>query len=419
MVGSPYFIYASDAGKSEGEDVHVLLAGSDTDKFISSLPSNGIFLNSKPDASAIFDSTDLWAQWMNNFDANGQLSLAWDDQVSKNIQSFQYQFPFSSAKVTFSSTAECINNAFGPLTTIGGPLQTKIPVPGIGTNGDILYYGLDTAGMSTLSSTVADLFTYANVADLIDLLPAALSGASVSLDPTKAFKQRDALWVRPSFGFQTTVRFSFQLDNYQLLQDLLTKALPGLALPTVSVVCKKVLTAGTTASGTATFTTGSVVFYANGNIHPPSGSNVELSASVELSGNEISLTFLITGNDALDGILSWLGNLISSDLGKSVQDLLGKDGVFGSANLRRVRLSLEAHDPANPALSSFGFDVEVPANFGQDDTNKQQVTFLLSYFYSKDTGPLGMLSGQFWPGKFESISLSPSFFLIKNSGRRA
>ena len=396
-----YHIYASNSGQSEAADVHVLAAGSSTDKFIASLPNKGIILESEPNNTANLDSSDLWAQWMSNLDPKGKFTLTWDSQTDKSVQSFQFGFatPFSSTKLTFGSSIGCINNAFGAPATTGGSSQARIPVPGIGTDGDMLYCGLDTAGMDTLSSTVADLFTFVGITDLTDYLPATLSSAVTSFDPANAYQKRNALWIRPSFGFQTSIRLSFQLRDYTLLQDLLAQALPGLALPDVSVVCKKVLASGMIASGTSTVYTGSVVFYATGTIQPPSGSTVGLSASAEFGGNEISLIFLITGDKTLDGILSWLGGLISSDLGTSVNDLLNKEGVLGSPYLRRIRLTLNADNPASPTLSSFGFDVEIPANFGHDDTNDQEVTFLLSYFYSKDTGSLGMPSGQFWPGK--------------------
>jgi hypothetical protein len=396
-----YYIYAHESGKSDSATIHVLVAGTSTDEFVAALSNQVIILTTEPNPTANFDSTDAWAQWMTNIDPKIVSGLSWDDQTNKNIQNFQFTFatPFSSTNVTFRSTTACINNAFGAPDTIGGSTQAKIPVPGIGEDGDILYCGLDTTNMTTLKSTVKDLFTYASLEDLADAVPAVLSGASVSLDPTKAFDQRNALWVRPSFGFETIVRFSFQLDDYKLLQDLIAQALPGLQLPTVSVVCKKSITQGQTASGTTAIESGSVVFYAAGSIKPPSGSDIGLSASVEFDDGMISLTFLFAGDDILDGILSWLGSLVSSDLGKTINGLLEKDDIFGATKLRRIRIALDASDSAKPTLSSFGVDIEIPANFGQGNTS-QSVTFLLSYFYSKATGPLGSISGQFWPREF-------------------
>ena len=400
---SSYHIYASDAGKREDPDVHVLDANSNIDIFVGSLPDKGITLKTEPSLSADFESSDTWAVWMTGLGTGLVASLSWDSPTGKTIQSFRFAFvtPLSKSPVVFSSDSGCINSSFGPPLPAGS-LPAKIPVPGINTSGDTLCGGLDLTAKPSLKGTVADVFSYAGIPVSAKSLPSALSKASVTLDGNNPDDKRNALWVRPSLGFQTTLRLAFTLDAYQNLEDLFTDALPGLTMPKVSVICKKTFTQGKTAAGTITVPTGSVVFSAtSGSVQAKGAPKANFSASVTFSTTRISFMFLF-GENSLSGVIAWLGELIGQqqELSSTINSLLEKDSIFGKTDLRCVRLSLNTTDPNKWKLSSFGFDIEVKANFGGEANST--VTFLLSYFHSKTGGAFGMLSGNFWPGMVSS-----------------
>ena len=399
-----YHIYASNAGKGEDSNVHILDKKSNIDNFVSSLPGKCIALKNEPNLSSDFDSSDAWAVWMAGLGTELVASLSWDSSTGKNIQSFRFAWvtPLSKSPVVFSSDSSCINSSFGPPIPAGA-LPAKIPKPGINAVGDTLYGGLDLTAKPSLKGTVADVFSYASIPVGAHSLPSTLSKAFVTLDGTNPDDKRNALWVRPSRGFQTTLRLAFTLDTYRNLEDLFTDALPGLTMPKVSVICKKTFTQGKTAKGTVTVPTGSVVFSAtNGSVQAKGGQKATFSASINFSSTQISFTFLF-GDDSLSRVLAWLGGLIGQqqELSSTINNLLGKDSIFGKTNLRCVRLSLNTTDPKSWKLSSFGFDIEVKAKFGGEANST--VTFLLSYFHSKELGSFGMLNGKFWPGTVSSL----------------
>lgn len=390
-----YYIYSSDAEKTPGESVRIFAPQTNTDKFVSSLKNKVIILEAKPNPVANFDSSDEWSKWFTKFGPTGKLSLRVDDTTAMNIKAFEFEFsdPWS---IKFSSSTEALNFSFGP--PAAGVDPGRIPVPGISGDGAMLYCGLDRSESSVVKSTVKDLFQYVGLANGISSLPSSLSSSSVTLDERSASKNHNALWFKPSFGLQTTVRLQFQLDIAKLLQDFLNSALSSFEIQTTYVICKKVLVAAEAESGSVGVDQGRVIFSVRCSVRPKDNAAVNMIVGIEFKESSITLTLKLDDQDSLLGILLWLGGLISEDLG-FVKDLLTRDSVVEGFNLRRMTIDLEtAGNAEKPRLSSFRLDIEVSANFGRGPEQKP-VVFLVTYAWTNKGDKLGSIRGQLWTCK--------------------
>lgn len=384
-----YRIYSSDAGETTGEGVQILALQTSTDKFVSSLKNKVIILEAKPNPVANFDSSDEWSKWFKIFGPTAKLSLKVDDTTAMNIQAFEFEFS-DPWNIKFSSSTEALNFSFGP--PAAGADLARIPVPGISET--ILHCGLNPSENRVVKSSVQSLFQYVGLANRISFLPISLASSSVTLDGQSASKNYNALWFDPSFGSQTTVRLQFQLDVAKLLQDFLSSTLPGLEIQTTYVICKKVLVAAETESGPVGVDQGQVIFSVHCSVTPKDTPAVNMIVGIEFKESSITLTFKLDNQDSLSGILLWLGGLISEDLGP-VKDLLTKDSVVESFNLRRITIGLKtAGNVEKPSLSNFRLDIEVSANFGRG-LEQKPVVFLLTYAWTNGN-KLGSIQGQLW-----------------------
>lgn len=391
-TSTKYYIYSSSSGQSSSSTVQVLAAGTNTDNFVSQLPNQVIILSSTPNLTSTFDSTDLWYQWMSKFDPAGTFSLTVDNATDKKIQSFQFKFT-SPWDVTFSSSADALLYSFG---TQQGTDGARVPVPGLPSDGSLLYCGLDASKTGTLTSTVKGLFSYAGLPGMASFLPSSIADMSVTLDASKASEKHNALWFNPSFHMQTTVRLQFGIDAAGQLQTVLNDALPGFSITSADAIVKKVLMSAVTEKGPMGLDQGQVFFSLVCSVKPKDSSAVDMVAGVECRESGFSLTFQMNSSDALPKILAWLAGLISDDLG-IVQDILKKDQVFDdSVYLRMMKVCLDtSEDPKKPTLASFEIDIEVKANFGKGSDGKA-VVFLVTYSWSRDGGKLGSIRGQLW-----------------------
>lgn len=417
-----YYVYSSKAGKNPGATVQVLTPDTNTDKFVSSLKDQVIILEATPNPVADFDASDEWSKWLTKFDPKGKFSLKVDDTATKNIQSFEFKFT-SPWDMTFSSSTAALNFSFGAPAELEAE-QARMPVPGLDQDGSMLYCGLDVSQTGVLTSTVKEIFEYAGLAAMVSFLPSSVSGLSITLDAPNASKQHNAMWFKPSFGSQTTVRLQFKVDVAQTLQDLLKDAIPGFKIQSADAICKKVLVKGETTTGPVGVEQGQVMFTVECSVKPKDSSAVNMIAGIEFQESAITLTFQLgsldsssaESSDPLSGILLWLGGLISDDLG-FIKDLLNKDSVFKHINLRRMTIGLDtSENTEKPTLSKFGIDIEVSATFGQGSDLKP-VVFLVTYTWTSQGGKLGFIRGQLWNCK--QIPLFFFSLMVQSTDRRA
>ena len=418
-MSQKYTIYTSDSTVTPDPAINKKLKdGSSANSFLDSLPGKTIVLESAPSPkppslppnSAKFDKSDLLQQWIVNIDPAAQLSLAVDTTSDQNILSFQASFsaPWS---MTFSSTMAALNYVFGPPVP-GGKEEAKVPVPGLDEKGLMLYAGLDPSQTSVLQSDVQQLFTWVGLKTILDTIPKTLQSAKATLDPANSQAGHNALWINPSFGSQTTIRLQFQLGDVNALSSILSDSLKGLTFPSANLICKKVVTAAKVPKGPpAAIEKSRILFQVECSVKSESGPAVNLTGCIEFDGGGITLICMVASSDALDGILSWLGerlkDMLEGDLKTTVHSLFNQDDTFKRSktspdqpmmSMRRLKLSLLPNDAGKLAISAFSIDIQVAANFGASTDNKP-VLFLLSYAWTEDSGLLGTIQGQLWNSK--------------------
>ncbi|KYK58971.1 hypothetical protein DCS_00098 [Drechmeria coniospora] len=390
---SLFYIYASSAGQSPGDNVHILSPDSATDKFVATLEGKVIILSGAPRPTSNLDDSDKTRQWFQQLDSHVEASLKTDS--ADVVQSFQliFQEPW---QLTFSSASDVLLFTFGaPLTGNGA----KIPVPGIDVDGQMLTYGVDfLQSVEITDTTLRDLFTHADSAGMSEYVPSKLLDANVELkmpDPNDEPK-RNALWFAPLPVKRVTVRLQFQMPSLGPLQDILN-VLPGFTIKSADVVYRKEMLLARTESGEQADTRGDIVFSATCSVKGDAGPEVTMMAGVGFAPSSITLAFIFLSDDPIGGILIWLASLIGdSSLESFVKDILGKTEngvkVLGDPNLRRMTITLDTKD-TNAKLSSVAFDVEITANFGQASSKP---VFLISYSWNSFSGGTGTLSGQLW-----------------------
>lgn len=404
-----YYIYASTSGKAPSARVKILDSDTATDKFVASLNKDQvIILAATPEPTASFDDSDATRKWLTNLDPDASAAL----KLDTNIDSFIVQFkaPWS---LTFSSAADVLLFTFGAPPTIGeNASAARIQPPGLDADGTMLTCGLDFTQTEDIKGcAIKDLFKYADLAGMVDLLPSGIPDLPVILTTPKPGDgpKRNALWFVPSLELQTTVRLQFQLTVFDALQDILCYALKGFTLKSADAIYKKMTVLAATEKGNKPLDEGVVLFSIQCSVQAGEAGApaVSMTAGVEFSPSGICLTLLFTSEKPLSGILKWLAWLIGDDaLEGFVNEMLNKaengTKILPNFNLRRLSLGLDnLKNKDQPVLASFSFDIEVTANFGRGSKpNPKPVVFLISYHWSRISGGFGTLAGELWNSEY-------------------
>ena len=397
--GEKYPIYSTESPKKGDFKVE---ADSNVDKFLAFLESQSIVLEKKPDPSAKVDSSDDLTKWFDNFGKTSQVTVNVEpSKKTQQIASLQFDFtmPWGDAPaLCFSSSSEAINFSFGAPATLPGAGPARVPVPGIGDNGEVLCCGLDpNKTAKSIRLTVADVLEYVGGDSLASFMPVPLGEMELTLDPTGEAGKRNALWFNASFFSETTLRLQFHVEAATQLKELLEPRLPGLTIEAVDVICKKTLIAAETEDGPAAVDQGNVTFDVQCKITPKGGSPIDLDAALEFVPDSIHMTLQFkSDSDPLGGILAWLVGLIGSDV-EIVKDLMAKD-IFHNIKARQMLLSIDTKASSGHSLSSFGLSIEVAANFGQVSGGNPAL-FLVSYSWVRGSKKLGTIQGKLWTGK--------------------
>ncbi|EWG47682.1 hypothetical protein FVEG_07737 [Fusarium verticillioides 7600] len=410
-----YSIYASSAGQRPGDNIQILAAGTNLDKFVAGLnPSKVIILSEAPSPTASFDGSDETIKWFQNIDPDASGSVAVDD--SKNIESFQFSLS-QPWPLEFSSASDILLFTFGSTGLLGSDeTGSRIEAPGIDPTSNMLICGLDFANMKDITGIrVKDVFENANQEGMTDFIPLAVLALEVTLKkpPENAKPMRNALWFVPSADKRLETRLQFQLSDFDALQELFSIALKGLVIDSADVVYKSKMQLGVTENGEMPLFAGQVTFSIDCSLNS-AGNTVSMLAGVEFTATTIDFTFMFLSPDPLAGILQWLASLTDDEeIETVVNRILGKEEggekVLPAANLRRLRIGLDTRkDPQNPRLGSFSFDIEVSANFGRGES-KDTPVFLITYNWNRSTGTYGTLSGQLWNnfGASDDLDLEP------------
>ncbi|KAF7590761.1 hypothetical protein BBP40_002376 [Aspergillus hancockii] len=409
-MAQPYSIYSSDAAHSEDDHSQVLPAGSAADNLVrlfnfpSTKQKKVIVLSATPEpgVDAIFEESYGWVQWLRTFDPAGTFSLLRDNHQA--LQSFKFKLTLNKQwTTTFSSATASLQDAFGDDSK-------KIEVPGVipGISGmSLLCCGL-VSPATALTATVEQLFIFTGQSRMAKLIPAIARAWTAKLDASNYKGKRNALWFDPSWGLQTTIRLQFALEDKDALQTMIATALPGLTITSADVVCRKILTQGQTVQGLVGVDQGGVVFSVECSV-----GSVKLVAGVDFKESGITLTLTALDKEALDGILSWLGGVVSLDL-TFLKGLINPpedtDNVFEGLALRQITVDLEStSDPEKHRLSRFRMDLEVAGNFGQEASGSKPV-FLASYLWMRGSGKLGSIQAELWSGFDDSApALQPYY----------
>ncbi|EAQ91833.1 hypothetical protein CHGG_00068 [Chaetomium globosum CBS 148.51] len=398
--GTKYTIYSSKAGKSPGDNVHVLSPSpKNIDNFLSLLPDEALVLSAKPTGTtATLDASDKWATWMTNWDASGELSMTYDNATNLNIQYFQFHIK-APWNVTFSSSADALKFSFGT-TSMGG--DSLVPSPGMTDAGSPIYFGLDpkeTPG--DLKSSVGELFKFAGLDALGKNLPIKgldLLKTTLKLSNTDG-PQRNALWFSPEQHLKTTMRLQFELDSADALENALTSVLKGLEFQSFSIACKKTLVFLETNNGATAVTGGDVNFEMQCSVQHGGSEPVKMLLCLQLTRFSYQLTFKIDSKDGLEGIIAWLASLIPGGGGvDAIEQIFGMTGDLFTKHifLRRLKIGVSTAGKS-PKLSSVGLDIEVSSDqVGQGSSKSQRAAFLITYSWLAGMGGAGSLNGGFW-----------------------
>lgn len=390
-----WYIYHSKAG-TQGPVKEQ--ADSNTDLFLSFLENQCIILKEEPAPSAHLDGTDSWAKWLQRFDKQGRFSVHVRVAETTRIEGFEFDFNFSfigTSRVVFSSSANSIESAFGKS-------QCNIPMPGIASDGGLLYCGLDLVKTTKQVKTSVDqVFRYVGQTRIAERLPGQIASMTLTLDTSKAKEKRNAFWFNPAFHSQTTVRLQFAIDAKEGLEKILKSSLSGLAILEADLICKKILIATRTVDGPNAADQGSVAFSIKCQIKAAKESII-LLGRVEFYDSSISITFRPDSGDVLKVILAWLGRSVlgqEEELG-FVDEILGKDGVFKNFLVREITVGLSRKSNNHPFNASrFHILVEAGATIGSG-AGQQHPVFLFAYRWTRGAGKLGAIRGELWNGRY-------------------
>ncbi|KAI1198695.1 putative transcriptional activator srcap-like protein [Nemania serpens] len=387
-----YYIYSSKSGKSPGDDTKVLSESeANLDNFLGLLPDRGITLSTRPsDNVAELDDSDEWKTWMTNWDPNCTLSITVDNSTNLNIQSFEFHLT-TPYEVVFSSGADPLLFCFGT--------GAKIPSPGMYNDGSPLYFGLDPVKSKAATTSIKDVFAFANLDGAAQRLPGPVAELKATFNPTNGSEKRNGFWFTPDKQLETTIRLQFSIDDADKFQDILENKLPGLQFTSVSLICKKAIALADQDEDEDALTTGGIAFEISCSITPSGGSGISMTLGLEVSETALDLTFNVKDplhGDVFTSIITWLLDLLPSDGGVGdIKKILDNGDIFqGYIHPRRLKIGLDT-TKGSPTLSSVNVDIEVSGKFGTG-ANTQRAPFLVSYSWYAGGGPLGVITGSFW-----------------------
>lgn len=400
-------IYSSEAvpDGDQGE-TQTLPRGTNIDNFVTLLTKQVLVFPSPPtsDLQEIeFDDTDLLASWIKLLDPEGSFSATFDNHTNKNIEAFNFHLK-TPWPLTFSSSASALLLSFG--TEAGGDGSPRIPKPGLAEDGRLLYFGLDISKSQRCSSTVQNLFDFAEVKTSF---PSALAKWNVSLlrDRSDASNKHNAFWFSPVNYNQSIVRLQFSLDNADKdkFQDYIAHSLHAFKFDSVDFVCRKVLTS-TKHNGKAVATPKGQVLMQAACLLEPKGRKLRTTAGITFFSGQYDITLMfeeeVKGNNPVGDVLAWLSECVGGGNDFSVVTrLLTQQGgkMFGDHFfLRRIKISLGAPgDGTKTRIKSFSIDIEAKATFG--NSCQKPVVFLLNYAWRRGGSKLGSLKGSLWNSK--------------------
>ncbi|QKX64043.1 uncharacterized protein TRUGW13939_11216 [Talaromyces rugulosus] len=392
-AGGPQWIYFSGTNKKGVVRVH---PGSNLDKFLEFLPNRCFCIQDASSSLSKFHQSDLWLDWLKEVGPGAKAFVKLTGTEDRQIENFQFTFnlPWEGKKfVHFSSSQSALGYSFSGSTDI----QSRIPRPGIDTEGKLLYCGLDVAKTSeSITTNVRELFEFVGQYQLSDHLHPVIAALSVTFKRSQSQGKQNALWFNPRVDNQTTLRLQFQLDLASAFKEALESTLNGFNLDTVDVICKKVLVAAEFDSGRGAVEQGEVAFYASCSVAPGGGTPVKMGAGVEFRQGSIKITLQLPKESLLETMLAWLGQLIDSDT-TAADKLPGQDRLFPNVHVRRIIIDLdvlESNQELQFIMTDFDIDIEVEAGFGKQEGPSP--VFLLSYGWTRGGGTWGHFRGKLW-----------------------
>ncbi|TWU71091.1 hypothetical protein ED733_002692 [Metarhizium rileyi] len=391
-----YYIYSYASGKSADSNTKVLSQNeANLNSFLDQLPDKCIILSQQPpETVAELDTSDAWKIWMTNWDTSCTLSMTVDDRTSMNIQSFEFGLT-TPYELAFSSRPDAL------MFSMGGS-AAAIPPPGIKSEGEdsMLYFGLDPSKSKPFTTSIKDVFSFANLGSGIKQFPDLVTGLEATFNPTEANEKRNAIWFAPGNNLRTIIRLQFAIGDAEGFQKVLADELEGLSFTTIALICKKETILGDADTAEEAVSLGTIMFEIGGSITPKGKTGIDIILGLEVSETEMELTINMSdpsNEDILTDIIDWLLDLLPQGSGvDGIQTLLSKGDIFkGYIHLRRLRITLASTGQATPKLSSVMVDVEVSGTFGNGN-KAQRVPFLLSYSWDAGAGQLGSIVGDFW-----------------------
>lgn len=413
----PFTVYSSVAKQGGTGVVKTLTSGTNIDNFVRQLSTSRLVFPRAPSSSSPetipLDPSDITFKWLTLLDPNGTVSAGFHDAATQDIDNFQVHMT-APWDMMFSSAPTFLVTAFGSVGS--GPLgaASKIPVPGLKDNGNLLYMGLDPTTKSVTTS-VKEIFTFVGLSSppLSEFAPWGVT-LHLSADPEKPI--RNALWYSPLNYDQTIVRLQFSLvdPDRTTLQSYIAKALPSLEFRSVDFICRRVIT-GTTTDGEVSASARGEVLIQTECLLVPKGRDLQIKAGITISQDQYNLTFQlddqIKGHSALGDILAWLAECVgiqSDDFGFVTDTIMQQDGKsFGDAvTLRQIKMGLGTEDGGKtPKLVSFSVDIQAIATFGHGKGSDGQpkdadpIAFLLTYSWERGGPTFGSIHGRLWNGK--------------------
>jgi hypothetical protein len=427
----PFIIYSSVAKKGNTGSIKTLTANTNIDNFVRQLSTSSLVFPKAPNSSSAetisLDTSDITFKWLTLLDPNGTVSAGFHDATTQDIDNFQVHMA-APWDLVFSSAATSLVTTFGSKGSEALAPVSKVPVPGLEDDGNLLYMGLDPT-TTPVTATVKEVFAFSGLDSppLSELAPWGLT-LRVSNDPAKPI--RNALWYSVLNYNQTILRLQFSLSDADraTFQSYIVQALPSIVFKRVDFICRRTIT-GTTASGiTSASSNGEVLIEAECHLKPKDH-DLKIRAGISIFHDSYSFTFQldeqIKGHSALGDILAWLAECIgiqSNDFSFVTDMIMQQNGKsFGDAlALRRIKISLGTEDGGKTTkLMSFRVDIQATATFGHENGSDGKprdvdpVVFLLTYSWERGGPTFGSVKGRLWNGK-HSISSSP-LLLVSDS----
>jgi hypothetical protein len=347
----------------------------------------------KPQPTVALAPSDEIAAWITKLDRSNSVQVSASDPTTGQVESFQFSLS-SPWPLVFDSTPKTLASAFGSA-------DAESIKSGLDAEGFTLTCGLNLAKTPSIPKLPLEkLYQEAGLSAVYESLPVGLKGLTVTLDTAKSKEKRNALWFTPTLDFRTALRLQFRVDLFQELQRYLNSAVKGLRIAEADVIFKPAYLRSTMGGEATVVEKGEVYFTLECSVQANSGAVVNMTLGVEFSTTSIMLSVVWASEDPRGGIFAWLGELISDDLGGTIDGFLDKDTAISSAPvfLRRLQITIDTGQAGvGPMLANFGLDIELGCSFCCANKD-ESAAFLLSYKWSNIEKGSGTLYGMFWSG---------------------